>query len=124
MLTAIPLNEDKSHPDVYFARLPSINLKACVEFVERKKSFGDDERDVELDKVLQEQQNCNFKDGLGTKPFWRLVILFAPGDRINFTATWIFHHALAVRSSSTKHSSPPYKLLLPISQLPNPWLPF
>lgn len=95
MLSAIPLNEDKSYPNVYFARLPSIDLRTCVEFIERKGSVGDGERDEELDAVLQKQHNRNFLENVGTKPFWRLVVLYGTEHPGIFTAAWIFHHALA-----------------------------
>ncbi|KAF2634812.1 hypothetical protein P280DRAFT_212505 [Massarina eburnea CBS 473.64] len=100
ILSAVPVNEDKSHPDVYFARLPCIDLKTCVLFVEREKGFKGDGRDEELELTLQEQHNRNFKDELGTKPFWRLIVLHAPGDSSTFTAVWVFHHALADGSSA------------------------
>jgi hypothetical protein len=100
MLSAIPLEEDKSHPDVYFARLHSIDLRTCVAFIERTMHVGDDERDQELDRILQEQHARDFKDDVGTKPFWRLIILHDPSNLKNFTAVWVFHHALADGSSA------------------------
>ena len=100
MLSAIPLQEDKSYPDVYFARLPSIDLRDCVQFIERTKSVGEGERDEEVDRVLQEQHNRIFKENVGTKPFWRLVVLHEPSNPGNFTAVWVFHHALADGSSA------------------------
>ncbi|KAF2792800.1 hypothetical protein K505DRAFT_362559 [Melanomma pulvis-pyrius CBS 109.77] len=97
ILSAIPLNEDSNYPDPYFARLPSIDLRTCVEFVERKTAHpGDGDADVELETLLSEQHGRNFKEGLGTRPFWRLVILTAPGAKGGeFTAAWFVHHALA-----------------------------
>jgi len=100
MLSAIPAQEGKSYPDVYFARLPSIDLRTCVQFLERTKSVGDDERDEELDQVLQEQQNRDFKESVGTKPFWRLIVLHEPSKPGSFTAIWVFHHALADGTSA------------------------
>lgn len=68
-----------------------------MEFVERKTAQpGDGDADVELDSLLSEQHRRNFKGGLGTRPFWRLVILTAPGENVGeFTAAWFVHHALA-----------------------------
>jgi hypothetical protein len=95
-LSAIPRDEEKSYPDVYFARLPEIDLRSCVEFQERTKAVPQDgEVDEELDEVLHEQHSYNFKRDAGTKPFWRLVILTSPSDERTFTATWTFHHALS-----------------------------
>jgi len=100
-LSAIPLNEDKSYSDVYFARLPSIDLRTCVELRERKKPMPKDgEVDEELDELFKEQHNRNFKDGLGSKPFWRLAVLTSSTDTFKFTAAWVFHHALADGASA------------------------
>lgn len=95
-LSAIPLDEDKSHPDVYFARLSEIDLRSCVEFRERTRALPHDgEVDEELDLLLAEQHARNFKDDIGTKPFWRLAVLTSSSDKSTFTATWTFHHALS-----------------------------
>lgn len=100
-LSAIALNEDKSYPDVYFARLPSIDLRSCVEFHERKGPMpGDGEADEELNQILTEQHARNYKDNLGLKPFWRLAVLTSLADKTTFTAAWVFHHALADGSSA------------------------
>ncbi|KAJ4294093.1 Alcohol acetyltransferase [Kalmusia sp. IMI 367209] len=94
MLSAIPLNEDKQHPQVYFARVPSIDLRTCVDFIARKHSPEDGERDKELEQVLQHQHSRDFKDALGSKPFWRIVVLHDPTNQSTFTVTWVYHHAL------------------------------
>jgi hypothetical protein len=100
VLSVIPIQEDKSYPNVYFAQLPSVDLRACVEFVERKESVGDGERDEELDQVLQEQHNRDFKESVGSKPFWRLVVLYEASNLERFTVLWVFHHALADGTSA------------------------
>jgi hypothetical protein len=95
-LSTVPLNEEKAYPDVYFARLPTIDLTTCVEFQERTKAVPQDGHvDEELDEVIHEQHSYNFKRDAGTKPFWRLVILTSESDERTFTATWTFHHALS-----------------------------
>jgi hypothetical protein len=100
-LSAIPLSEDKSYPEVYFARLPSIDLRKCVEFRERKNSTPKDgEDDEELDQLLMDHHNWNFKADLGTKPFWRLAVLTSSTDQSTFTAAWVFHHALSDGASA------------------------
>ena len=100
-LSATPVNEDKSYPDVYFARLPSIDLRTCVELRERKKPVPKDgEVDKELDELFKEQHNRNFKDELGSKPFWRLAVLTSSTEKSTFTAVWVFHHALADGASA------------------------
>jgi hypothetical protein len=100
-LSAIALDEDKSHPQVYFARLPSIDLRSCVEFRDRKGPVPTDgETDDDLEQVTAEQHSRNFKDNLGTKPYWRLVVLTSSNDKSTFTATWVFHHALSDGASA------------------------
>lgn len=100
-LSAITLNEDKSYPEAYLARLPEIDLRSCVEMRERQTPFPKDgEMDKEMDDVLVEQHSCNFKQDLGTKPFWRLVVLTSSKDATTFTAIWMWHHALADGASA------------------------
>jgi hypothetical protein len=94
ILSAIPLSEDLSYPGPYFARLPSIDLRTCVTFLLRKSPPpGEGEADAELDDLLSSQHSRNFKDEVGTKPFWRLTILTTPFHH-QFTAVWVVHHAL------------------------------
>jgi hypothetical protein len=92
ILSAIPVNEDS--PDAYWARLPSIDLALCVSFVTRSRPITQSEEDSELDEILEEQHNTNFKSGYGTLPFWRLVILQDIGAKASFTASFIFHHGI------------------------------
>ncbi|RMZ67996.1 Alcohol acetyltransferase [Pyrenophora seminiperda CCB06] len=95
-LSAITLNEDQSYPNAYFARIPAINLRTCVEFLQRSTPFpGDGENDEELDQILVQQHSRDFKQDLGSKPFWRVFIVTSPVDARRFTATWVWHHALA-----------------------------
>ena len=101
VLTTITLNEDQSYPNVYFAQLPEIDLRTCVEICERKTPFPNDgEADEELDRYLVQQHSRDFKDNLGSKPFWRLLVLTSPQDTSKFTATWMWHHALADGTSA------------------------
>ena len=87
-----------------FVRLPSIDLRTCTVFFERKKSFlptQAGENDDELAAVLEAQHKLNWKDGVGTKPFWRLVVLHNTGvGQAHFTASWIFHHAMSDGTSA------------------------
>lgn len=100
-LSAIALNEDQSYPDVYFARLPEIDLRTCTEFRDRRSPFPKDgEADDELDELLAQQHSRDFKENLGSKPFWRLLVLRSLSDTSRFTATWIWHHALADGTSA------------------------
>ncbi|CAM1509770.1 Fc.00g001050.m01.CDS01 [Cosmosporella sp. VM-42] len=94
ILFAIPVNEDTSN--THFACLPSIDLNRTVSFLKRSPPFvgaGEGE-DKELDSILEDQHNTNFKSEYGTSPFWRLVILQIPGVNNEFTASFIYHHAI------------------------------
>jgi hypothetical protein len=96
ILSAIPLNEHKRTP--YFARLSSIDLRACTLFVERKKAFFPTEAgevDEEIDALLESQHKLHWKDDVGTNPFWRIVVLGSPGIDNQFMVSWVFHHALS-----------------------------
>ncbi|PSN69557.1 hypothetical protein BS50DRAFT_661391 [Corynespora cassiicola Philippines] len=91
ILSAIPVGEETTEP--YFAQLPSIHFEKCVFFVERNQSSCGSE-DKELDTILENQHNTNFKSHYGTLPFWRLLIIRTPGLDTDFTASFIFHHAI------------------------------
>jgi hypothetical protein len=94
ILSAIPLEENKK--TIYFVRLPTIDLSKCVYFVERQTPIPrEGETDEELDKILEEQHNKDFKDEIGSKPFWRLIILSSLSSTNSFSASWIFDHSLA-----------------------------
>lgn len=96
VLSAIALNEDKSFPNVYFARLPEIDLRTCVQIRERIQQIPKDgERDEDLDALLPEQHSRGFQEDAGLKPFWRIVVLKSPSQQNTFTLSWFFHHALA-----------------------------
>ncbi|KAF2845546.1 hypothetical protein T440DRAFT_263879 [Plenodomus tracheiphilus IPT5] len=100
-LSAIPISEDQSYPNVYFARLPEIDLRTCVEFHIRKSPLpGDGERDEELEALLTKEHQRDFKHEHGPYTFWRLVVLTCCDDSNVFTASWFFHHALADGASA------------------------
>ncbi|KAF7556992.1 hypothetical protein G7Z17_g990 [Cylindrodendrum hubeiense] len=93
ILFAIPVNEDTTN--TYFAALPSINLNRTITFLQRSQPFIPNEgEDKELDAILEDQHNTNFKSDYGTLPFWRLIILQNPGVEKEFTASFIYHHAI------------------------------
>lgn len=95
MLSTIAINEEKPDSDVYFARLPSIDLDTCVDFIERTAVVREGEEDLELATCLQDRHDLTFNDRpLGTRPFWHLKVLHSPSDPSTFTAVWFFHHAL------------------------------
>ncbi|KAF2420722.1 hypothetical protein EJ08DRAFT_683268 [Tothia fuscella] len=83
--------------ETYYGRLPSINLRKVVTFVHRQGPIPDDAkgRDLELDALLQQQVNTNFKSQEGILPVWRLIILRDFSEKQQFTANFMIHHALA-----------------------------
>jgi hypothetical protein len=94
ILFAIPVNEDS--PNAYFASLASINLEQSVHFLRRSRPFTEasSQEDKELDGILQDQHNTDFKAKYGALPFWRLIILETPEVDVEFTACFIYHHAI------------------------------
>lgn len=87
-LSAIPINECNSYPNVYFGRLPEIDLRTCVEFITRKKPIPQgDETDQELDEILRGQHNTGFKTESGLRPYWRLIITSSPKTSGIFSAS-------------------------------------
>jgi hypothetical protein len=45
--------------------------------------------------VLESQHKLHWKDDVGTKPFWCIIILRSPGVDNQFMVSWVFHHALS-----------------------------
>lgn len=141
ILSAIPVDEDS--PDSYWVQLPTIDLARSVTFLTRARPLEETGEDSELDEILQEQHNIDFKSDYGTLPFWRLVILRDAENELSFTASFIFYHgigdgaaglvfhksfseALNAASSSSEslsntatlvHSSPDARLLPTLEQL-------
>ncbi|PTB49840.1 hypothetical protein M431DRAFT_499860 [Trichoderma harzianum CBS 226.95] len=94
VLFAIPANEDS--PNAYFVSLPSINLDQRIKFLIRSQPLTvlDEGEDEELDAVLEDQHNTNFKNDYGKAPFWRLIIVQDAEGDMSFTASFIYHHAI------------------------------
>ncbi|KAL5443708.1 hypothetical protein PMIN06_008621 [Paraphaeosphaeria minitans] len=95
-LFAVPIVREGA--ETYFARLPSIDLRQVTTFVARAKGVpgpGDGGRDAELDAVLQEQVNLNFKSEAGILPVWRFIALYDGPEKLGFTANFMAHHAIA-----------------------------
>ena len=94
ILSAVPINE--LSPSAYFVRLQSFDLRSCVLFKTRASSIEQRNQDLELDTILQEEHNADFKPSNGPLPFWRLTILQDTGEEkgCGFTASFVFHHSL------------------------------
>ncbi|RFU77964.1 alcohol acetyltransferase [Trichoderma arundinaceum] len=94
ILFAIPVDEDT--PNTYFASLPSVDLNRSIKFLTRSQPFNSlsGGEDKELDAILEDQHNTNFKADYGTVPFWRLIILRNAEANMGFTASFIYHHAI------------------------------
>ncbi|KAL2014372.1 hypothetical protein VTN00DRAFT_1897 [Thermoascus crustaceus] len=93
VLSAITVDD---HKKPYFVRLPRIDLRHAVKFVIRAKEYDDHDgnTDEELDQILQEEHNLNFKEGYGERPFWRLIILHGTDSSTHFVACFVLHHVL------------------------------
>ncbi|KAF2846134.1 hypothetical protein T440DRAFT_502005 [Plenodomus tracheiphilus IPT5] len=93
ILSAIPVDENTPKP--YLARLHSIDLNRSITFIERSKQVDLDEaEDKELDAILQHEANTNFKQDYGVLLFYRLLVVHTHGVDNEFTASFIFHHAI------------------------------
>ncbi|KAL7952038.1 alcohol acetyltransferase domain-containing protein [Trichoderma barbatum] len=94
ILFAIPIDEET--PNAYFATLPVINLNRSIKFLTRSQPLDilEGGEDKELDAILEDQHNTDFKADYGTVPFWRLIILRHTEKDMDFTAAFIYHHAL------------------------------
>lgn len=94
ILSAIPVNEDA--PDAYFASLSSVDLSRSIKFLTRSQPWNDlgEGQDRELDAILEDQHNTDFKIGYGTEPFWRIIVLQSAEQKLDFTAAFIYHHAI------------------------------
>lgn len=114
ILSAIVVDEDSNSP--YFARLPFINLEDVVTFKTRFIPTFEPTRDIELDQILENDHNRGFKERYGELPFWRLIVTTTPGVENEFTASFIFHHALGDGTSGMAfHKSFLAGLLNPIT---------
>lgn len=101
ILSAISVNEHTNKP--YFARLPQIDLRKCTQLIERTRSFSPTEAgevDLELGELLESQHKHDWNEDLGTRPFWRAIILRSPGFGDEFMVSWFFHHAISDGTSA------------------------
>lgn len=96
VLSAIPVADKTQQP--YFVRLPHINLNEVVTFQQRQHGSadavtpdGDPVPDLDLQNLLQTQHNTRFS---APNPYWRLCILLDSEKKQQFTAAFVYHHAL------------------------------
>ena len=117
-LGAIVIDEDKSSP--YFVRLPSIDLQEALKFVVSTTSLDpyDAAAMKELDQILGEQHNKNFKQRHGELPYWRLLIVHEPNNGSKFIACFIYHHAIADGTSGLSFHRTFLSKLLKIAEIP------
>ena len=88
--------EDTKEP--YFVRLPEIDLDQPISFQERQHDISElePEQDLDLESLLRVQHNTGFTP---PAPFWRLCILTEKSNEKQFTATFVYHHAIGDGSS-------------------------
>ncbi|KAG8672847.1 Alcohol acetyltransferase [Fusarium poae] len=99
ILFAIPVVPDTEQP--YWGRLPSIDLRQVVSFIERSYPLSSDlQTDNELDSLLENRHNTSFKAGYGTLPVWRLNILQDYRSEDGFVASFFYHHSMCDGVSS------------------------
>ncbi|KAH8721522.1 alcohol acetyltransferase [Phaeosphaeriaceae sp. PMI808] len=71
----------------------------CTSFFERKGPFFPTEAgevDGEIDALLESQhRELHWRDDVGTKAFWRIIVVRSPGVENQFVVSWIFHHGLS-----------------------------
>jgi hypothetical protein len=94
-LGAIVADEDKPVP--YFVRLPVVKLKEAVEFIAVTTALDTHSTAgvKDLDEILEQQHNRNFKQRFGEVPYWRLIVICEPKNVSQFIACFIYHHAIA-----------------------------
>ncbi|KAJ5787580.1 hypothetical protein N7457_002570 [Penicillium paradoxum] len=94
-LSAIVADDHTQEP--YFVRLPRIDLDQVVSFQDRKPGLlgteanGEPAPDLDLQTLLATQHNTPFKT---PGAFWRLGVLINIEDERQFTAAFVYHHAI------------------------------
>ncbi|KAL4924021.1 uncharacterized protein BDV17DRAFT_275617 [Aspergillus undulatus] len=89
ILSAIPLGEDTEEP--YWVRLPEIDLAQPIAFQKPAQSLTLDEHDSELQTLIETQHDSGFTV---PEPYWRLLVLADDESSRNFSAVFVYHHAL------------------------------
>lgn len=77
-----------------FVRLPLLNLKEVVTFIEKPGYTPGATSDLTLDELVQNQHNHPFRQDNLSVPFWRITILRNPDDSSWFSLCFCFHHSL------------------------------
>ncbi|CEL01875.1 hypothetical protein ASPCAL01451 [Aspergillus calidoustus] len=85
ILSAIPHDEASNEP--YFVRLPETDLSQPISFQHRTERLSDNE----LEYFLQDQHNTGFTP---PGPYWRFIVSTDETDKNQFTAVFVYHHAL------------------------------
>jgi hypothetical protein len=94
VLSTVFINESPSN--IFYGRLPEIDLSKIVTFVQRQKPYTGAGADLESDGLLEKQHDTGFEEMNGTAPFWRLMILTdsTASPKPSFAATFICHHSV------------------------------
>ncbi|KAI8720333.1 hypothetical protein NCS52_00478400 [Fusarium sp. LHS14.1] len=91
ILSAVPLDTVTTPR---FVRLPLLNLKEAVTFIEKPGYKPGATSDPTLDELVQNQHNHPFKQDNTLIPFWRITVLKNPDDCSWFSLCLCFHHSL------------------------------
>ncbi|KFY44938.1 hypothetical protein V495_03189 [Pseudogymnoascus sp. VKM F-4514 (FW-929)] len=96
VLSTVFVSESSSN--VFYSRLPAVDLTHHVNFIRRQQPYDGVGRDIELDELLEKQHNTKFEQVNGATPCWRLMILtdqesLSSGPK--FAATYVSHHSIS-----------------------------
>ncbi|KAK6343493.1 hypothetical protein TWF730_011083 [Orbilia blumenaviensis] len=90
--------------NLYFQRLPTVNLEQLVTFQSLEDIDGEDE-DTKLRTLSTRENNRGFEN-TSTTPLWRAVALRGPGNSDSFRIAFVWHHVIGDgRSGLAVHQS-------------------
>ncbi|KAL5339613.1 alcohol acetyltransferase [Aspergillus crustosus] len=89
VLSVFPQDEETEEP--YFVRLPEIDLSQLVLFQKFEQRLTLDDQDSEFRAFIEKEHDTGF---VAPGPYWRLFILTDNESERQFTAVFVYHHAL------------------------------
>lgn len=91
ILSAVPIDTATAPR---FVRLPRLDLKEVVTFIEKPGYTPGATSDPTLDELVQNQHNHPFQQDNTLVPFWRITVLRNPENSSWFSLCLCFHHSL------------------------------
>lgn len=95
-----PSEKKAGHHRLWEARIPSIDLRGCVRFI---NGWSDD--DHNMARILESEHNQKFDSQDKTKPWWRIVVVNGT------TVAFIYHHSIGGYCPDCEHCSERLTLL-------------